>query len=72
LYDKIFGKNTEYFILDRKREGQKNLLKNVFGLTDVDEVFDKEVDDKRTTKMTKIFFNHSDDEKKSLFSNSNE
>ena len=68
LYDKIFWKNTDLFLYEREREEEKNLLKRVFNYTDIDELFAEKIDDKRVTKMTKIFFTFAwEEEKRSLF-----
>lgn len=69
LYDKIYWKNTDLFLFDKEREDLRNNLKSVFGYTDIDYIFPKEVDDRRVTKMTKIFFTFAwEEEKNNLFS----
>lgn len=69
LYDQIYGKNTDLFLFNQEREQEKNLLTNVFWYTDTEELFPREVDEKRNTKMTRIFFSAWEEEKKGLFSN---
>lgn len=70
LYEKIFWKLLDKLVFKRDFENKKHILKRVFLYEDVEAVFEKQIERKEFTSLSKIIFrftNTNENEWKSIF-----
>lgn len=67
LYEKIFWKLLDKLVFVKDFENKKHILKNVFWYTDIDSIFEKQIERKEFASLSKIIFrfaNNTENERK--------
>lgn len=74
LFENIFGKLLDPLVRDTRRERAKDLLKNVYHMDDIDDLFPRVLDKKEITKHLGIIMQNyiGDDEKWGLLKRNKE
>lgn len=70
LYEKIFWKLLDKLVFKRDFENKKHILKRVFLYEDIETIFEKQIERKEFTSLSKIIFrftNTNENEWKSIF-----
>lgn len=62
LYEKIFWKLLDKLVFIRTFENKKYILKKVYNYTDIEEIFEKQIERKEFSSLSKIIFRFANNE----------
>ena len=71
LYEKIFWKLLNKLVFKQKFENQKSVLKKVYEFSDIDDIFEKQIERSEFTSLSKIIFRFSNTEQNGIFGTKN-
>ena len=61
LFESVFGRYTDLIIYDQEKEKAKRFLREIYGKTDVDDLFPPELDTEQFNNTMKILFQYMGD-----------
>jgi hypothetical protein len=71
LYEKIFWKLLDKLVFKKVFENKKHILKKVYWFTDIDEIFEKQIERREFEKLSKVIFRFYDNKENGWIFNKN-